>query len=80
MFAADATAMCPNINTEEGLVFLTIALENLIFKVESGWPRKENINAIKLLLRCNAFQFGDMYYRQKNVEQWEVHLHFYVQF
>ena len=34
LFTADAIAMCPNINTEEGLMFLTIALDKLIFKVE----------------------------------------------
>ena len=40
LFEADAIAMHPNIKTEEGLVFLTIALDNLIFKVDLNWPRK----------------------------------------
>ena len=57
--------MCPNTNKEEGLTFLTIALDNLIFRVDSRWPRKEIINDIKLLLRFNVFQFGDTCYRQK---------------
>ena len=56
--------MCPNINIEEGLMFLTIALDNLIFKVEPDWPRREIINDIKLLLRFNVFQFGDTFCRQ----------------
>ena len=65
LFAADETAVCLNTNTEEGLIFLKIALDNLIFKVDSSWPRKEIINAIKLLLRFNVFQFGGACYRQK---------------
>ena len=60
--AADATSMCPNINTEEGLAFLTIVLDNLMFKVEPNWPRTEIINATKLLLRFNVFQFRGTYY------------------
>ena len=65
LFAVDATSMCTNINTEKGLIFLTISLDNLIFKAESSWPRTEIINAIKLLLQFNVFQFVDAYYRQK---------------
>ena len=32
LFSADATSMHPNTNTEEGFMFLTIALDNLIYK------------------------------------------------
>ena len=61
LFTADSTAMHPNINIEEGLKVLTLALDNLIFKVQPNWPRREIINAIKLLLRFNVFQFGYAY-------------------
>ena len=33
LFAADTAEMHQNFNTKEGLMFLTIALDNLIFKV-----------------------------------------------
>ena len=65
LFTVDAAAMCPNINTEEGLMFLTISLDNLIFKVDSSWPRKEIINTTKMFLRFNVYQFGNTCYRQK---------------
>ena len=61
LFAEDATSMQPNANTEEGLTYLTLELDNLMFKAEANWPRRDIINAIKLLLRCNVFQFGDAY-------------------
>ena len=61
LFAEDATSMQPNANTEEGLTYLTLELDNLMFKTEANWPRRDIINAIKLLLRCNVFQFGDAY-------------------
>ena len=67
LLTADDALMCPNINAEEGLIFLTLALDNMIFKVGPIRPRKEIINAIKLLLRCNVFQFGDVHHRQKEV-------------
>ena len=57
--------MYPNINAEEGLTFLTLASNNLIFKVQPNWPRREIISAMQLSLRFNVFQFGDTYYRQK---------------
>ena len=50
MFAEDTTSMCPNINIEKGLIFLTMPLDNPIFKVESNCPRTEIINDMKLLL------------------------------
>ena len=34
LFAACSTSIHPNINIEAGLTFLTLALDNLIFKVE----------------------------------------------
>ena len=40
LFATDATTMCPNINTEEGLIFLKIILNKLIFKVDPNSPKK----------------------------------------
>ena len=36
LFTEDAKEMFPKINTEEGLAFLTISLDILIFKVESN--------------------------------------------
>ena len=36
LFTADDTTMNPNIDTEEGLRFLTIALDSLIFRVDSS--------------------------------------------
>ena len=68
LFAADTPTMCPNINTEEGLMFLKIAPDNLIFKVEPDWSRKVIINAIKLLLLYNVFHFGDTFCRKKSAE------------
>ena len=68
LFTVDATAMHPSINTEKGLTFLTLSLDNLMFKSETNWPRSDIINAMKLLLRFNVFQFGDDCNRQKNEE------------
>ena len=68
LFTSDETAMCPNMKTEELLMFLTLALNNLIFKVEPNWPRTDVINAIKLLLRFNVFQFECTCYRKNRVE------------
>ena len=65
LFTKNDTSMCPNINTEEGLTFLTIDIDNLIFKVKPDWPRKETITVLKSLLRFNVFQFGDAYYGKK---------------
>ena len=76
-FATDATSMSPNINTEERLIYLTIVIDNLIFKVEPKWLRTEIINAIKFLLRFNVFQFSDTYHRKKRMKQCGVHLHAY---
>ena len=56
-------------NTEKGLMLLTMSLDNLICKVDPNWPRKEIINAIKLLLWFNAFQIGDVCCRQKEGEE-----------
>ena len=64
-FTACATAMHPNMSIEEGLTFLKIELNKLIFKADRNRPRKEIINTIKLLLWFNVFQFGDTCYRQK---------------
>ena len=36
VFTADAVAMYPNIDTEEGLTFIIIALDNYIFKIQSN--------------------------------------------
>ena len=57
--------MHPNINTEEGLTFLTLSLDDLMFKAEPNWPKSEIVTATKLLLRFNSFQFGDTCYRKK---------------
>ena len=65
LFTADTTAIYPNINIEERLTFLTLSLENLIFKVGLNGHRKEIINTMKLLLIFNVFQFRETYYRQK---------------
>ena len=40
LFAEDATAIHPNINSEKRLMFLAIVLDNLIFNVDSSWPIK----------------------------------------
>ena len=69
LFTAYSIAIHPNINTEEGLTFLTLALNNLMFKVNHNLPRKETITTIKLLLRFNVFQFEDAYYRRKEGEE-----------
>ena len=61
---SDAEAMYPNINTEEGLAFVMVALDAFIFKTKPGWPRKQLLLAIRLLLKCNVFQFDDTYFRQ----------------
>ena len=55
LFTADSTVIHPNINIEEGLKVLTLALDNLIFKVQPTWPRREIITAMQLLLRFNDF-------------------------
>ena len=60
----DAEAMHPNINTEEGLAFVMVALDAFMFKTKPGWPRKQLLLAIRLLLKCNVFQFDDTYFRQ----------------
>ena len=65
LFTEEETAIHPNINIEEGLMFLTIALDNLIFKIGLNWSRTEIVNAMKSLLRFNMFQFGDTHCRQK---------------
>ena len=77
LFVVDATAIRPNTNTEERLMFLTIVLDNLIYKGDPNWPRKEIINAMRLPLWFNEFQFGDACCRKKRVEQWVVHSHAY---
>ena len=72
--------MCQNISIEEGLVFLTLALDTLIFKARPIWPREDVILAIKMLLRFKIFQFGYTYYRKKEGEKWEAHSDAYGKF
>ena len=55
LFTAYSAVIHPNINIEEGLKVLTLALDNLIFKVQPNWPRREIITAMQLLLRFNEF-------------------------
>ena len=49
-FAANATVMHHNVNTEKGLTFLTLENNDLTFKAEPNWPRSENINNMKLIV------------------------------
>ena len=60
----DAEAMYPNVKTEEGLTFLIAARDAHIFKVRLNWPRKQLLLAIKLILKCNVFQFDHTYFRK----------------
>ena len=43
--------MRPNIRTEEGLSFLILTLDVLIFKAKRQWPRKHLLLTMSLLLR-----------------------------
>ena len=62
--ACDAVAMYPNIHTDQGLALISMALDTFVFKVRPGWPRKQTTLAIKILLKCDVFEFGDTYYKQ----------------
>ena len=55
----DTEAMHPNVNADEGLAFIMAALDQFILKVKPIWPRKKFLSAIRLLLKCNMFQFED---------------------
>ena len=57
LFTANATENFPNIKTEDGLRFLMLELDNLIFKLESNWLRNEYLTDTKLLLSFSVFQF-----------------------
>ena len=57
--------MNPNIITEEGLAFLNLALDVLIFKVRLSYPIKVIISEVQILLRFNIFQFVGTHYRKK---------------
>ena len=59
----DIEAMHPNIKTEEGLVFMIVALDAFSLKVNPGWPRNQLVLAIILLLKCNVFQLDDACFR-----------------
>ena len=62
--------MRPDVNTEERLKFLTIALDNLIFKVNTNWSRKEIITTLKLLVRCNFSNLEMSAEEKRKWEQW----------
>ena len=59
----NAEAMCPNMNTEEGLDFAMTALDAFVLKIKLGWPRNQLLLVIRLLLKCNVFQFDDACFR-----------------
>ena len=59
----DEEAMYPNISTDEGLSFAMAALDSFLFKVTPIWTKRYLLLAIRLMLKCNVFQFDDAYFR-----------------
>ena len=75
IFTSDDTEMCSDVNTEERLTFLTIALDNLIFKVNPNGPRKEIITALKLLVRFNFSNLEIPAEEKRKEERWGGSFH-----
>lgn len=65
MSTSDAVAMCLNIRTDEGIMFLIAALDACLFKARLDWPRKQLLKAIELMLKFNVFRFENLHFRQK---------------
>ena len=63
---ADATAMFPSIDTEEGMAALLISYETKLVKHTKNLPIKQLIRASHLLMKHNMFRSGNTYYRQKD--------------
>ena len=57
-YAADTTAMCPKIDTEEGLEALLISYETNLVKCTKNIPIKQLIIDLHLLMKHNVFLFG----------------------
>ena len=66
LHTADATAMFPNIDTEEGLAALLISYETKLIKHAKNIPMKQLIRALQLLMKQYEFCVGRNYYRQKD--------------
>ena len=66
LHTADATAMFPNIDTEEGLAVLLISYETKLVKHTKNLPTKQLIRSLHLLMKPNVFRFGITYYQQKD--------------
>ena len=65
LFLTDSEAMCPNIDTEEGLTALLVLFETRILECDKTCSIQPLILALQLLMTNIAFQFGNTYYRQK---------------
>lgn len=65
VFTADTVAIHLKIDEEEGLVFIALAPNTGMHNAKPSWLRKEIMLVIKLLLKFNVFQFGDIFYREK---------------
>ena len=63
--AYDAVEKYLNVDTDQGIVLVVLALYNCIFIVILDWPRKQIMLAIELALKCDVFQFGDSFCGQK---------------
>ena len=64
LFTADATAMYTNIPTEKALRMIGDYLRNNA-NLFSNIPINALMEALKIIMRCNYFNFGDVVYKQK---------------
>ena len=59
--------MCPNIDTDEGITAILLSFElNTIEYDTSKTPVPQLIKALRLMITCNVFRFGDTYCRERN--------------
>jgi len=66
IFSADAQSMYSNINTKHGIHVMEQWLALHEHELPSGFPLQEVVDGIALVMQNNVFQFGDLFFRQKN--------------
>ena len=62
LFTADAVSMYTNIPTEKGLHIVAQYLQN---RFANEVPARAVMAALKIVMRNNIFQFGDLFFRQR---------------
>jgi len=66
LFTADAIAIYPNIDTEEGTIVIILSFKLNIMKYNVDLYMKPLLRALCVMMKYNVFKFSDTYYRQKD--------------